>query len=93
MKKEKRSEFYSIVLLGKFNPAMFHPYWFKERNLITESDVNTRNMYIHIDLAQVQVGEWMEIVVTRTRAEFKIRDAAKLPLLRDFVLDCLAVLP
>lgn len=31
---------YSIVLIGDFNPAMFHPEWFKRNNIIPPEDVD-----------------------------------------------------
>ena len=93
MAKEKLSEFYSIVLLGSFNPLLFHPYWLRERNIISERDVNMENAYMHPELAQFSVGKWMQVIVNPRKIEFKIKEEVKVPMLRDLVIQTLEQLP
>lgn len=93
MDREKLSEFYSIVLLGTFNPLLFHPYWLRERNIISDRDVNMDNAYMHPELTQFNVGKWMQVIVNPRKIEFKIKEEVKVPMLRDLVIQTLEQLP
>ena len=30
----------SVVVLGSFNPTMFHPYWFQKHGIITKDEAD-----------------------------------------------------
>lgn len=39
MRLEKLTETYSVVLLGIFNPILFHPFWLKDKGIISQQDI------------------------------------------------------
>jgi len=57
----------SIVLLGDFNPKIFHPAWFAAENLIGKQEAeNAKVEVIHQDVA-IFTTEWIRIEVVRNR--------------------------
>lgn len=97
MKLEKLTESYSIVLLGVFNPILFHPFWLKDKGIISQQDImidkDDTNFVVHQKLSSFHVGDWLEVIIKQERAEFRIKDAAKLVLLKDLVIAVLNALP
>lgn len=60
----------SIVLAGAFNPVIFSPLWFKNHNLITESELESANVELqHRELTIFRL-DWMDVQVQLDR--FKI---------------------
>ena len=46
----------SIVLIGRFNPAIFHPAWLKAKDIQPEANENTVNLQIvHNDIASFTI--------------------------------------
>ena len=87
--------FYSVVLLGRFNPLIFHPLWLLKKRLIPESDVVNKQIVINSQVSQYPIGDWMQMTVTPDRCEFNLGDAgsfykfgSKLAIL-DIWKDCL----
>ncbi len=69
---EIKEEMDSIVILGRWNPAIFHPSWFEKNNLIKASEADAA-----IKGLEVITGEfsrfrlpWVEISITRERLAF-----------------------
>lgn len=97
MKLNKLTESYSVVLLGIFNPILFHPFWLKDKGIITQQDIRIEkddtSFVVHQKLSSFRVGDWLEVVVKPERADFRIKDAAKLVLLKDLVIAVLNALP
>ena len=90
----KTKEFYSVVLLGNFNPSMFHPSWLKERNIIGDEDYNiTDQVLVSDELTNFKVGDWLAITIQKQRAEFKILDSDKVVLMIDVITGCLGAMP
>ncbi len=57
----------SIVILGKFNPAIIGPNWLLARGLISQNDVdNIDKKFLHNQIAQFSL-EWMTLEVTYDR--------------------------
>jgi hypothetical protein len=76
----------SIVIVGNFNPAIFHPAWFAAKGLIRESEASNAVVeLIHPDLAQYRAG-WLHVSVTRDRFAAATSDPASRAPLRDLVL-------
>lgn len=47
----------TIVLVGQFNPAIFHPSWFLSHNLINEATAAESQVHVvHPDIAQMELG-------------------------------------
>lgn len=82
----------SIVLLGKFNPAIFQPFWFSECGLISRESAGAATVgVIHQDVAQFAV-ESFSAEITQIRAKFETNDPANTQILRDVVASTFAIL-
>lgn len=82
----------SIVLLGKFNPAIFQPFWFVECGLISRESADAATIgVIHQDVAQFAI-ESFSAEVTQVRAKFETKDPANTQILRDVVANTFAIL-
>lgn len=96
MKLDKLTETYSVVILGVFNPILFHPFWMKDKGIISQQDVRVddkKGFVVHSQLSSFPVGDWLTVTVKPDRAEFRIMDAAKLVLLKDISIAVLNALP
>ena len=78
---------FSIVVLGSFNPAIFHPLWFSFNNLIRTEEA-TKNVEIQVvhRNATIFTTEWFSLQVTGDRFAVETRDPSKSLLLRDLAL-------
>lgn len=47
IKLEYIDGFYSVVLLGGFNPMIFHPFWLLQKGLISEADVTEKKIFVN----------------------------------------------
>ncbi|MCK8484321.1 hypothetical protein MUY21_09760 [Aliiroseovarius sp. S2029] len=76
---------WSIVLLGSFNPSIFHPAWFAQNEVISKEHAGTSEVdVIHNEVASVTLGN--QIRVTCEAKRFQV-EASKAPeiLLLDLV--------
>lgn len=89
----KVSEFYSIVLIGGFNPLIFHPFWMLQKGLISEKDVTEKEILVHDQLTRFKIGEWLEFNVNKNRCEFKIASSEFIPIMMDLIKGTLNALP
>ena len=84
----------SIVLLGSFNPSIFHPSWFARQNLISpeEADAdNTKVKVIHKEVTQFETENFtMQITADRFTASAKPSTPGVL--LRDLVIGTFYIL-
>lgn len=66
-KPETSVEDISIVMLGDFNPKIFHPIWFAKEELLRESEAEDSKIeVIHQDVAAFST-EWLTVQVLRER--------------------------
>ena len=87
------SGFYSVVLLGGFNPLVFHPLWLLKKGLIPEADVVDKQIFINPKVSQYPIGDWMQMTVTSERCEFKIEKPERIVLMKDLIIGTLNALP
>lgn len=87
------SGFYSVVLLGGFNPLIFHPLWLLKKGLIPETDVVEKQIIINSRVSQYPIGDWMQMTVTPERCEFKIEKPERIVLMKDLIIGTLNALP
>jgi len=76
----------SIVLVGSFNPAIFHPAWFLANGIFRDEDFKVAKIeLIHPEIAIFNVGEWLSVRVERERFAAETREP---PFIRlcDFVV-------
>lgn len=85
--------FYSVVLLGRFEPLIFHPLWMLKKGLIPESDVVSKEIFINTQVSQYPIGDWMQMTVTQGRCEFKIQKPERVVLMKDLIIGTLNALP
>ena len=84
--------FYSVVLLGGFNPMIFHPFWLLQKKLISEADVTEKKILVNDQISTYHVGDWLEMTVTPQRCEFKIKKAERVVMMRDLIVGTLNAL-
>ena len=71
-----------FVFLGNFNPSIFHPSWLASKNLIQEEEAqNAKIDVVMNELSRFQLGDWLDVEVSRNRCEFK---TMKSPYLRSW---------
>lgn len=82
----------SCVLLGAFNPAIFHPQWLARHGLVRETEaVHAAIQLITADVALFNVAGF-ELKLLPNRASFATIDLRLLPALRDLVVGVFSIL-
>ena len=82
----------SIVALGSFNPAIFHPVWFARHNLIREAEADSSQVKILSQDVTIVESEWFTLQVTPERFSLEARDPRKLLPLKDLVTGTFGIL-
>lgn len=93
MKIQTITEFHSIVLIGGFNPMIFHPFWMLQKGLIAERDVTEDKILVHNQLSRFMIGDWLEFTVNKERCEFKVQSKDNVVLMLDLIKGTLNALP
>jgi len=74
----------SIVLVGAFNPSIYHPMWFALQGLIRETEAEAAKIeIIHPDVASFSI-EWLTVQVLRDRFTASIKAEVYHKHLNDF---------
>jgi hypothetical protein len=82
----------SLVLIGSFNPAIFHPSWFAAYNLIRKEEAETADTkIIHSDIADFKLG-WLSVNVLRDRLQLGTVQESYYEALRDIAVGVLQLL-
>ena len=82
----------SIVLVGSFNPAIFHPVWFAREKLIQQEEADRANIKIvSHDVTVFSIG-WLTVEVTLDRFVARTTQIQNLEPLRDLVLGTFGLL-
>lgn len=84
----------SIVLVGSFNPAIFHPEWLLRHELISEDDWKGKKEdieIIHPEIAKFAL-EWLYFDVVRNKLIVRTNDSSKYLALRDLMVSVLKIL-
>lgn len=75
----------SLVLVGDFNPRIFHPVWFAHHGLLRESEAEeAQTEIVHQDVSAFAV-EWLTVQVLRDRFTARIKADPFKPHLNDLV--------
>jgi hypothetical protein len=82
----------SIVLVGSFNPAIFHPSWLGSHNLLRAGEVEKAQVPIVSQEISSFTVEWLTIQVTRERFQVSSNDARYFEPLRDLVFSIFTIL-
>jgi hypothetical protein len=75
----------SIVALGSFNPAIFHPVWFARHQLIRDKEADSSQVKVMSPEITVVESEWFALQVTTERFSLETRDPRKFLPLKDLV--------
>jgi hypothetical protein len=86
--KFDQSEFpiFSIVIVGKFNPKIFHPSWLALHQLISEEEISQSKITISVDNVSVFKVNWFDLEVTLDRFKISTDQMAYFELLRDLAV-------
>lgn len=92
MRLQPEIEEASIVVVGDFNPAIFHPLWFANNDLIRAEEADAAETEIvHREVAAFSI-DWLTINVTQGRFQAQTKQGAYYEPLRDLVLGVLDLL-
>jgi hypothetical protein len=82
-----------VVLVGSFNPAIFHPQWFLRHRLIGEEEADPQGVkVVSADVTEIRVGE-IRIICVAERLSLGTQNVAYEQKLRDLLEGLLALLP
>jgi hypothetical protein len=82
----------SVVLLGRFNPAIFQPAWLAAHSLIRQEEADhAKGLVFAPEVASFTV-DWLRLQVTADRFEASTEDAAHSDVLRDLVASIFTLL-
>ena len=82
----------SIVLVGSFNPAIFHPIWFERYGMLPTKETDAAKVEVVTgDVALIDFP-WFRLEVLRERLTVKTSDESKVSVLRDLVVSVLQLL-
>lgn len=84
MSIEIESSQWSVVLIGKFNPSIYHPSWFKLHEVISQEDFESSEVkLVHSEISTVSLGD-IELMVDKNRFQVTKSVTPEITLL-DFV--------
>jgi len=79
----------TIVVLGSFNPEIFHPEWFVRQGLIREKAASKVNV-VHTEVSSIEIDN-MRFDVNRERFQAATSNAECYEPLRDVVIGCFSI--
>ena len=82
----------SIVVLGSFNPAIFHPLWFKMNQLIRPEEAESAKLEVTHPQISIFSLEWCRLQVDTGRFIVEATDRASFGLISDLVLGTFTIL-
>lgn len=82
----------SIIILGSFNPAIFHPVWFKANGLIKPQEVESAKLEVTHPFVSIFSVEWFRLQVEPERFVVQTNDEAHFELLSDLVAGTFSLL-
>src|SRR5262249_33658444 len=82
----------SVVVLGRFNPAIFQPQWFALNALVPREEANTAEVaVVHPQFTSFDMGQ-MHIQVESGKFAITSKEFPQWPILRDLALGTLTLL-
>ena len=86
------SEEASIVLVGNFNPAIFHPEWFIGKDILTRWDYGPEDVNILPDVTQLHLQGGRSLSVLLNQLALKASLASEHLALKDLVTSTFTIL-
>jgi hypothetical protein len=81
-----------VVILGKFNPAIFHPAWFLAQQLLRPQETQEAEIRLIHPEAAVMRMEWLQLEVVRDRFQASTTQPQYFEPLRDLVTGVFSLL-
>ena len=82
----------SIVILGSFNPAIFHPSWFKANGLIKPEEADKAKLEFTTPLISIFRVEWFRLQVEAQKFVIQTENETHFELLSDLVMGTFSLL-
>lgn len=82
----------SIVLLGSFNPSIFHPIWFEKQGLLPTVETGDAKIEVVSTDVAIFTLPWLRLEALRDRFVIRTSDESKHGPLRDLALGILRLL-
>jgi hypothetical protein len=82
----------SIVIVGSFNPAIFHPMWFKANGLIKPEEADKAKVEIITPMISVFGVEWFKLLVEGQKFVIQTENETHFELLSDLVMGTFSLL-
>lgn len=83
----------SVVVVGSFNPAIFHPDWFLRQKLIADQDATEAKIHmVSTDLTDVQFGG-LKLICLPDRFELRTSRISYAAQIQDLVVHIFTLLP
>jgi hypothetical protein len=82
----------SIVVLGTFNPAIFHPLWFKVNNLIRPEEVESAKLEVTHPQISIFSLDWCRLHVETGRFVVNAANKASYGLILDLAVGTFSIL-
>jgi|HubBroStandDraft_6_1064221.scaffolds.fasta_scaffold794539_1 hypothetical protein len=90
---ESEAEGIEIVLLGSFNPKIFHPAWFRRYDLINEADVEESTVrLVTNDISDIEI-RGIRSVCVKDRMSLGSSDPSRYEMIHDWLLEIFRLLP
>lgn len=83
---------FAVVILGKFNPAIFHPLWYAHNDLIPREETDEASDVITSDEVSTFVVNAVHFQVERHRFGLTTKDASRAAYLRDLTVGSFTLL-
>ncbi|WP_339673888.1 hypothetical protein [Dasania marina] len=82
----------NLVIIGSFNPAIFHPEWFSKHGIISEAEAEAASLEVcHPDVAKFSTS-WFALEVTQTRFLIASNSTSRSEEIRDIVVNVFMIL-
>jgi hypothetical protein len=82
----------SIVVLGTFNPAIFHPFWFNAKGLIKPEEAETSKIEVTHPTLTIFSMEWCKLQVEPNRFIIQAVNPLHFDLIEDLTLGTFSLL-
>ena len=89
---EREQSVFAVVILGDFNPAIFHPLWYAQNELIPNEEVADAIDVVTSDQVSTFLHNNVHVQVERHRFGLTTKDPSRAPYLRDLAVGTFTLL-
>jgi len=82
----------AIIILGSFNPGIFHPIWFKANGLIKPEEADKAKLEVTTPMISIFGVEWFRLQVETQRFVIQTDNETHFELLSDLVIGTFSLL-